>query len=513
MQKKRISTVTLILIFQIITMAILTSIITETVSSKTRQNSLDHMKTITDERAQIIESYVQNAEKTLSSYARAGQITELLADPTNRDKQTAAQEYTERFSGDIVQLEGIYVSEWNTHVLAHTSKAAVGITTRKGDKLKQLQDAMLSKGDGVYNTGIIISPASYKQIVSMYKAVYDKNGNPIGLVGMGVYTDGLINTLDNLTIRGLGKDTTSYSMVNIADKKYIFNRDKELVSTVTTNEELLTLCDNLSDPEFTGNETDSYIYEMDGTKYVSTYTYMKDYGWILTLDAPKNEVYKLTNSMYVFFSIFTVLLFGLILFFHFINKRQEATNRKLSSQIMKTEKTKQSLTTAMFKDILTEVGNRSSFTMDVGKLEPVEDKSYYFVLFNISDFSEINVKFGNEIGDEILISTVETLRKNFPNSDIYRTGSDEFVVVTLEDSSNVGFSNVINNVNIAHAALLTPHDTVNGTVNAEYKIACAKKSKVFRSSIVATLKDMTNRTGTAVFGQVQFIDLDLQAKE
>ena len=49
---------------------------------------------------------------------------------------------------------------------------------------------MSNAGNGVYNTGIIISPATRKQIVSMYKAVYDDDNNPIGLVGLGVYTNG-----------------------------------------------------------------------------------------------------------------------------------------------------------------------------------------------------------------------------------------------------------------------------------------------------------------------------------
>ena len=181
MQKRKISSLTIFLIIQIAILAILTVTITRKVSATTRANSLDHMKTITDERAQIIDSYVRSAERTLSAYSRAGQITALLKDPTNHELQKAAQSYTELFSHDIPELEGIYVSEWNTHVLAHTSIAAVGITTRENpDSLAQLQNAMLDAGNGVYNTGIIISPASYKQIVSMYKAVYDtETGEPM----------------------------------------------------------------------------------------------------------------------------------------------------------------------------------------------------------------------------------------------------------------------------------------------------------------------------------------------
>ena len=32
--------------------------------------------------------------------------------------------------------------EWDTHVIVHSNQKVVGITTRKGEALKQLQDAI-----------------------------------------------------------------------------------------------------------------------------------------------------------------------------------------------------------------------------------------------------------------------------------------------------------------------------------------------------------------------------------
>ena len=506
-KKKKMSTVNIVLIIELVVMLLLTLLITKIVSSRTRQSSLDHMATITEERAHIIESYIENAEKTLSAYARAGQITDLLLNPKDPAAKTAAQKYTEKFSGDIPDLEGIYVSEWNTHVLAHTDKSVVGIITRKEEgPLKQLHDAMLAASPGVYDTGIIISPASGKQIVSMYMAVMDDNNEPIGLVGLGLYTDGLINTLNKLQIRGI--DTSFYSMVNTADNKYIFNPDKSLVSTVTEQPEILTLCKEIGkDPK---NYSGNFEYKYDDDKYISTYTYMKEYGWILMLDAAKSEIYRLSISMRVFFAIIGLLMLGLVVMFHLINKKQEQIVEKLSTQILRNEKTKESLETAMFRDILTDVSNRVSFTMDAERLEPNQEFPYYFVMLNISDFSDINIRYGNDIGDQVLRATVETLKKVFPNGNVYRTGSDEFVVMIQVENNTTGYNSVINNVNTAHAALLASLETSAGPINADYKIAVAKKSEGIDASIISTLKDMTNRTGNAVFGQVQFVDLDLR---
>ena len=138
-----------LLIIQLVLIVALSLAMTKTVGASTRKNSINHMMTITNERADIILNYVHSAEKTLTYYSKAGQITDLLESPTNESAVAKAQAYTEDYSADIENLEGIYASEWNTHVLAHTNKNVVGMTTRKEEaSLKQLQDAMLAAFPG-----------------------------------------------------------------------------------------------------------------------------------------------------------------------------------------------------------------------------------------------------------------------------------------------------------------------------------------------------------------------------
>ncbi len=504
--EKKISKITIILIIQLVVMIALTLAMAKTAGTLTRNNALDHMATITDERAHIIEDFVVNAEKTLTAYSRAGQIRTLLENPNDAAAQKAAQDYTEKFSADIVGLEGIYASEWNTHVLTHTNAGTVGMITRKDpEPLKQLQDAMLAAGDGVYDTGIIMSPATGKQIVSMYKAVYDDNGKPIGLVGLGIYTEELIENLDSLSIRGI--DNSFYSMVNTADNKYIFHTNKEMITTETSNSMILSIIDQVKGSA--DNSTNNFEYTENGDRYISTYSYMSKYGWILMLDAPKSEVYAMTYQMRFFIAVFGVLIIGLILIFSFLNRRQEAINRKLSKQIVKTEKTKESLTTAMFKDILTDVNNRVSFSMDLDKVKPSKDHPCYFVMFNISDFSSINTRYGNDVGDAILVNTAKALSEAFEDGTVYRTGSDEFVVaVQKQEDSTASYNEMCRQLNEAHGKLLSPQATPNGVVNVVYKVAAVKKSDDLSTGVVAALKDMTNHTGNAVYGQIQFADLD-----
>ena len=525
-KEKKLSNITIILIVQLIVMALLVILITKVVSSMSRNNALDNMATITDERAQIIENFVNESEKTLSKFCRASQVSDLLElDPetlktlANKDTRSSAdpeaqkiwknaQDFTVEFGKDIDNLEGVWIGTWDTLVMTHTNEPVVGMTTRKdADPLNALRQSLIDAGDGVYDTGIIISPASGQQILSMYKAVY-YNGKPVGLVGLGIFTEGLVDTLNNLTIRGI--DDSSYYMVNTADNKFIFINDPSLVATEVTDPSILSVSQDLANGAI--DKTGNFEFMENGVKQISTYSFMQNRGWVLLLNAPKSEVYAMTNNMRAFVAIFGVLILGLVVIFGIINARQEAINRKLNKQIVKTEKTKESLSTAMFKDILTDVSNRVSLSMDLDKVKTSKEHPCYFAMFNIADFSAINTTYGNDAGDTILVNTAQALANAFQGGTVYRTGSDEFVVaVQKEEDSTASYNQVYRQINEAHGELIKPQDTPNGVVNVAYKVALVKKSTDLSTAVITVLKDMTNRSGKTPFGQVQFVDLDQQA--
>jgi diguanylate cyclase (GGDEF)-like protein len=472
--EKKVSTVTVILIIQLVVMALLIILVTKTVGTVSRQNALDIMATITEERAQIIQNFVVDSEKTLGKFCRAAQVSDLLelepselkklvakegadkgtASEESKEILKAAQKYTEEFGSDIDDLEGIWIGTWDTLVMTHTNATVVGMTTRPDpENLQKLRDALLEAGNAVYDTGIIISPASGQQILSMYKAVYNKQGKPVGLVGLGIFTGGLVNTLNSLKIRGV--DDSSYCMVNTRDNKYIFINDPTQVAAETTDSNIISLNHDLNSG--TAEQTGSFQFDDKGIKSISTYSYMKDYGWILMLNAPKKEVYAMTNQLRIFVVVFGVLILGLVLIFGFINARQEMINRKLNKQISKTEKTKESLSTAMFKDILTDASNRVCLSMDLDKVKTNRDRPCYFVMFNIADFSAINTAFGNDSGDAVLVNTARALTEAFPEGTVYRTGSDEFVVAMQKsEDSTATYNQVYRQINEAHGELIKP---------------------------------------------------------
>lgn len=513
--KKKLSRVSILLIIELVIMIIMSTVVYQIVSSATRKNSIEHMQTVANERAHIIETYVKNAEKTLEYYSKADQVTNLLKYVTENGLNGAdtqsyidkAYDYTLDYSADIENLEGIYVSEWNTHVLAQTNfkYPDVDMTTRTDEgPLKELHDGMAAAGDGVFDTGMIISPASGKQIVSMYKAVYDENGNPIGLVGLGIYTQGLIDALNKLEIQGI--NDASYSMVNVSDSKYVFNEDSKLVGTLADNGEIQSICESLKD-KHTG-QTGSFEYKNDGTPYISNYSFIPEYGWILMINDTKSEVYSLTNIMSIYMAVFAVLIVALIAVFAFISKKQEQTNKKLASTIIKNDKTKQSLYTAMFKDVLTDVRNRIAFSMDFDEKKLTQNDCHYFVMYNINEFSKINSQYGNDIGDWLLVKSVEVIGQVFSNGTVYRTGSDEFVVSIPIENSNIESSDIISDAQIALNRLMAQHTSPAGRLSFNFQASVAKKNGTINSSVITALKDMIAKSNDGSGDYIGFVDLN-----
>lgn len=300
-----------ILVLQVIVMMVLSVFVIEMITKDKKQSTTDNLKTVVEERSQIIRNYVAEMEKTLTAFSRAGEVLALLKNPTDEVAFQNAQKYTETFSGDVENLDGLYVSEWNSHVLTHTNSKVVGITTREGDGLKSLQDALDASQDKVYNTGILISPASGKQVVSLYKTVFDEQGNKVGFVGGAVYTEGLIKMLDTLSLNGM--ESAQYYMVHAEKEEYVFHPEEEKVAAPAEESYIQELCKTYAGK--TSDESGFIEYENNKESYIMGYYYMADYKWLFLLSDQQSEVFRSTKSLrntLVIFCIAAVIFLCLV---------------------------------------------------------------------------------------------------------------------------------------------------------------------------------------------------------
>lgn len=293
--------------------SLLSFFIISTVSAIIRSVVSENLETAAVDRSKIIENYIDKTKYTLTAYLKAGEITDLLSDPSDAAAAAAAQEYTESFSKDISDLEGIYASSWDTKMLTHTNSKVIGKITRPDEgPRKQLHDAILAT-DGVYNTGMIISPASGEQIISMYKAVKNKNGEVIGLGGIGIYTSGLISALDELPIGGL--PNAQYFLVNAQTGEYIFHPDAAKAMTAV---EETYINDILSKVSSGASKGCIMFNNENGEKYVAAFNSMEDENWVFITSDPASEALASTTTVrntLVLLFIICALIFSTALYF------------------------------------------------------------------------------------------------------------------------------------------------------------------------------------------------------
>lgn len=289
MKDRKMSTVIMAVVSLVTGACILLLFLTASQNSMTamRETAMDNMHTSLDARAEIIEEYVDKAEKLLIAYSKAPTVVNLLLHPEDQDNLEAAQAYTESFFGELDGWEGIYIAEWNTHVVAHSNPAVVGITTREGEPLLQLQKAM-EEAEGIYNTGIMISPASGKLVLSLYCPVYDKSGeNILGYVGGAQFADELRDLLDGLNVNGM--ESARNYMINIETSTHIFDEREELIAMPITDKMLLSVAAELGKG---GVSTGDIEYTSDdGIKNIAVYQSVPKHGWAVVLSDKQSEIY------------------------------------------------------------------------------------------------------------------------------------------------------------------------------------------------------------------------------
>ena len=127
-------------------------------------------------------------------------------------------------------------------------------------------------------------------------------------------------------------------------------------------------------------------------------------------------------------------------------------------------------------------------------------------MFNISNFSNVNINYGHDAGDAALASTADILKEHFSAQNIYRTGSDEFVVAIKSSTSNT--SGVVMDVNNALAELVKPRKLGNDIIAMNYAAAIVKKGTGISPAVLITLKDIINKNGVTPDNSATYVDLD-----
>lgn len=287
--KMKTALTSVITILTILSIALLYATTQSGMTSLMKTSAQNSMKSSLNSQTTLIGEYVAHQEDLLREFSVSPVIADYLKDINNKDKQQKAQKYTESYYKGLDNWEGLYTGEWNTHVVTHSDPKVVGMTTRKGDALKQLQDAMTS-ANGLYDAGIIISPASQKLTLSMYCPVFDTDGTSIlGYVGGGPFCEKLESLLQE--IEKTDKTNTEYSMINVTSGMYIFNKDKSLITKAVENAGIQKVIQkiNANNKDITGILN---YKNKKGISYVMSYQYNAEHDWAVISNVKENDLYS-----------------------------------------------------------------------------------------------------------------------------------------------------------------------------------------------------------------------------
>ncbi len=273
------------------------------VSDTVQQKSVENMMTVLNGQANLIENYVDSSENVLKEFASANEVTDLLKSSEDPDITARAQKYTEKYFSNLHLWEGIYISNWDTQVLAHAYPEYVGMVTRTGDDLPPYRETMTSSPDGFFNGGAFISPSSHQMIFNLRMAIYDENGDPIGLVGGGPFLSGLNELLAKMN--GSSINDEQYAVIDTAHTIYAYHSDNSLIMQEIQDEGLLKILELTNDGVYQG------IYEDDTT--TTAYQFLPDYNLILTMRYTTAEIMRDSTETKHLFVVFAGLTAAVII--------------------------------------------------------------------------------------------------------------------------------------------------------------------------------------------------------
>ena len=277
-----------------------------TLSSTMNAMAENTMITSLNGKAQVIEGYIDEAETVLAAFGQSNELINYVKNYPNDELKEIAQAYNSRFYSTIPNWEGIYLDTWDSTVITHSNPNVplMDKQMRTGDRLKELQDSILSCNGDVLNLGIIKSPSSDNLVISMYMPLME-NGQPIGFVGGATIANSLNDQLSASVSEGF--ENATYSLINLNTNYFIFDSNSELINTpITPNEN--TEADFVYDEGFAKavEEIKSSATEIGKIEYTSSlgdkedyfmvYKKMSDRGWALLIRDTKEEVYYNVNE-------------------------------------------------------------------------------------------------------------------------------------------------------------------------------------------------------------------------
>ena len=282
-------------------------------SSEIRKEMHNAMASTINQTGVAFDYNIETNETVLKNFSTSPILVEYLKNPSDAALAKKAQDYTLEYYGNLEGWEGLYLADWNSQILTHPAPPVIGRVMREGEALEQLHDQMMSADNGVYNTGIISSPASGELIISMYAPIYE-NGTPIGYVGGGTFVNQLATHFSDVSEMNLDS-----AYIYFVDKQgtMLFHPDPEKIGNPVENEAVKKVVAELEAGNHPPIECVTYKYK-GANKYAAYYVGNQE-RYIAVVTADEAEVladievlrlvsYGISAGIFIFFIFFVLYM-------------------------------------------------------------------------------------------------------------------------------------------------------------------------------------------------------------
>ena len=310
-QKAKISMRVTLILFALLPLFVSSIIIAFLTVSKSKneinENTNESFVQVITNVGNSFDIIVNRNEEALKGFASAPIVREAILNPDDPEIQAQAQQYTMDFFGNLEGWEGLYIATWGTQVLTHPSEAVIGRVLREGDSLASLQNSMLSAKRGVFNTGVMTSPASGQIIMSVYAPVI-VDGKPIGFAGGGFYVQDIAAKLSD--VKSLDYSSAYIYFVD-SQGTMLYHPDESKIGNPVENAAVKSLVAQLA----TGTHPapDVITYEFKGANQYAGYYIGENESYIAVLTADQNDVLtavKQIQSISLIITLICVIVFG-----------------------------------------------------------------------------------------------------------------------------------------------------------------------------------------------------------
>ncbi len=290
----------LIGVVEIVAMTILFLVMNQSLTRILETKAIHDMNVIARDRAQIVETYIADCVDFINGYAKATENREVLEHPDDPACIQASRDYTNLYAEGYTDIEGLYVAEWDTYVLAHTNPDSIDQTFRDAESAKALEDMIRLEGKP-FCTGIVQAPVTKEMVIPVYAPINNLDGEPIGFAGAAFYSDMLVEKLNAVSdeeMPGVG-----YSLINVATGIYIFDNDPSVAGTACTDQELLDYAASLR----SGGGDDNSLSYTSGDTVMCCY-YMPDRDWVFVVRDTKSDIFGIVNTVRIWLIVICLVI-------------------------------------------------------------------------------------------------------------------------------------------------------------------------------------------------------------